>query len=453
MMESFLIDLFVRSLVVLAGVGAMVFAVRRASAAARSLVWRVGIGLLLALPAMVALLPKWTLAWLPAASEPGVAPGFASAPVPAADPLSWIVAIYAVGVVVGLVRLAASFGAASLITQRGVVVERNPRYRIVLSREAPMPFAFGLRRPSVVLPAAVLDWEAAVRDDVVAHEAAHVVRQDWLWLLLGRIAAVLYWPNLGVTWMLHRARIDAEMAADDQVVAGGQDQVLYAEHLVRVARACQSTALLAPMAAEPPLTTRLRSLLSGDVRRNAPGRPASHAAFIMGMLLIGPFAAMGFGPQMRAEVEAPPALVEEVAQTAVAVDPFAIREGEWTEVAPQAVIRIRPETAVSVERTVQVEQRISTHRVRRGQTVVAAPRTDPVPPQGGGAPVPPRPPASEGAQIVLGDPVAPVEAVDSQPAVVAGEDGVARPVQRAGGRHEQTRLTPLPEQQFLPSLD
>lgn len=302
MMNSFLIDLFVRSLAVLAGVGLLAFAVRRMSAASRSLVWRVGIGLLLALPVLAAVVPKWTIALLPPVARESVYASSPAAISPAASSFSWLVAIYAVGVAIGLVRLASAFFAAALITARGVVVERRQSYRVVLSKEAPMPFAFGLQRPSVVLPAAALDWDPAVRDDVVAHEAAHVARQDWLWLLLGRIAAVLYWPNLGVAWMLHRARLDAEMAADDQVVAAGQDQIVYAEHLVRVARACQTTALLAPMAAEPPLTSRLRSLLGAGVRRNNPGRPAAHAALVLALLLVGPFAAMGFGPRVLPEV-------------------------------------------------------------------------------------------------------------------------------------------------------
>lgn len=317
MMESFLIGLFMRSLVVLAAVGGLMFAVRRSSAAVRSLVWRVGIGLLLALPAMMALLPKWTIGVLPGVRETQ----FYNARIEAvAEPVSWLAVVYALGVAVGLVRLAASFAAASLITRRGVVVERGRDYRIVLSKEAPMPFAFGLMKPSVVLPASALDWAAAVRDDVVAHEAAHVARQDWLWLLLGRIAAVIYWPNVAVVWMLHRARMDAEMAADDQVVAGGQDQIRYAEHLVQVARACQSTALLAPMAAEPPLTTRLRSLLSGDVRRNAPGRPAAHAAFVMALLLIGPLAAMGFGPRYEVHPMTIETTTRAMSSTAVMMD-------------------------------------------------------------------------------------------------------------------------------------
>jgi beta-lactamase regulating signal transducer with metallopeptidase domain len=458
MMESFLIDLFVRSLGVLALVGGMVFAVRRFSAAVRSLVWRVGIGLLLALPAMVALLPKWTLAWLPATQETvrsairyhsGESVAYAHpVGVPMADPFSWIVGVYAIGVVIGLVRLAASFGAASIITRRGVVVERTRDYRIVLSKEAPMPFAFGLFPPSIVLPATALDWEAAVRDDVVAHEAAHVTRQDWLWLLLGRIAAVLYWPNVGVAWMLHRARMDAEMAADDQVVAGGQDQIRYAEHLVRVARACQTTALLAPMAAEPPLTTRLRSLLSGDVRRNSPGRPAVHAAFVMGMLLIGPFAATGFGPRATPPLESPAVLslvVEETLQPATAAEgeTVLIPPGQWVEVPPQGWARLRSDEGVPTEREERTERQTSITIVRqRGRVAPRAPHPTPVPrpdptPEAAGTPVAPTPPPSEPAEEVL----VPVEPADSEPAVTLGEEAAAEPVQVEGSVGEQTRAS------------
>lgn len=342
-MESVLLDLFVRSLAVLAGVGLLALAVRRFSAATRSLVWRLGIGLLLALPVMAAVLPKWTIAVLPPA-EPVYR--YAADSGAAVAPFPWLAAIYAVGVALGLIRLASSFFAAALVVRRGIVVERTEDYRVILSKDAPMPFAYGLLKPAVVLPTAALDWDPAVQADVVAHEAAHIARQDWLWLLLGRISAVFYWPNLAVAWMLHRARLDAEMAADDRVVSQGQDQVVYAEHLVRVARACQSTVLLAPMAAEPPLTARLRSLLGAGVHRNTPGRPATHAAFVLALLLIGPSAALGFGRQRVAVTERPVAkMPAQTVNTSAWVPPA----GAAQAAAPAEVAKTEPEAQAAID--------------------------------------------------------------------------------------------------------
>ncbi|MGV3614304.1 MAG: M56 family metallopeptidase [Fimbriimonas sp.] len=318
MIYPYLLSLLVKSLLVVGGTAVAMLVLRRSSAAVRCLVLRVGMVALLALPVLSAILPAWTLRLLPASPAPAEHAATLGMAVPAPSPApdySWLLALYALGVAIGLMRLVAALGAAAVVVRNGIVVERRRGFRIMLAEGAPMPFAYGHVRPTVVLPAGALDWENDLREDVIAHEAAHIRRRDWAWLVLSRVVGVFYWPNVGVAWLLHRLRIEAEVAADDLVLAGGQDHVVYAEHLVRVARSCQSTALLAPMAAEPPLTTRLRALLHGGTRRHAPGRASAHAAFIFAMLMAAPLAALGFA-EGKPAVGAP---TVEIAQTAVDV--------------------------------------------------------------------------------------------------------------------------------------
>jgi hypothetical protein len=300
MTESILFALLLKSLVVVAVAGGAVLALRRSSAAVRCLAARLGLGLLLALPLLAALVPTWSLELLPADPISVMAtPDAALPPQPETPPpaFSWFLTNYGIGVAVALFRTGAALTAAAVLARRAVPLERRDGYAVVLAPDAPTPFAFGHWNPRVVLPTAALDWDPALREDVIAHEAAHVARRDWTWLVLGRIASALYWPNPGVQWLLHRSRMDAEIAADDRVLQAGQDHVRYAEHLVRVARACRSTTLLAPLAAEPPLTTRLRALLHEGTRREAPRRGVAPLAFAVALLALTPLAALAVGPR------------------------------------------------------------------------------------------------------------------------------------------------------------
>jgi beta-lactamase regulating signal transducer with metallopeptidase domain len=107
------------------------------------------------------------------------------------------------------------------------------------------PIAFGVFRPTIILPAGFARrFTAAQQDAMLAHEIAHLAARDPLWHLLADLAAALLWWHPLVWWARHRLHVANEAAADlaSLLVADGP-QVL-AECLVELGnRLTQSEAL------------------------------------------------------------------------------------------------------------------------------------------------------------------------------------------------------------------
>ena len=141
---------------------------------------------------------------------------------------------------------------------------------------------WGWRRAVLLVPEASLAWPADRVRCVVAHELAHVVRQDWLvHLLASGVRAALWWNPLA--WLACKAlREDAERACDDAVLDAGADAPGYATHLLAVARDCQQPAPAAaaamPMARPSSLHRRIAAMLNPTLDRARPSRAASLAA-------------------------------------------------------------------------------------------------------------------------------------------------------------------------------
>jgi beta-lactamase regulating signal transducer with metallopeptidase domain len=73
--------------------------------------------------------------------------------------------------------------------------------RLLLSREHTVPFSFGLRRASIVIPAVAEAWAEDRRRAVLFHELAHVARYDCLTQTLALVACAMYWfhPRSGLS--------------------------------------------------------------------------------------------------------------------------------------------------------------------------------------------------------------------------------------------------------------
>ena len=215
---------------------------RRGSAAARHLVWTLALGGLLALPALVVLLPDWKPALLaflrPSAGAAAWGGGEAAASAIPPHPLVLaFLAVWAAGTAAVLARLALGLGgvrrlarAAEPVTDPAwtELLERfaaavGVRRPVVLlrSREAAMPLTWGAFRPAVLLPAEADGWTPERRRVVLLHELAHVARRDCLMQLLAEVCCALYWFHPGAWWAARKMRIEREQACDDLVLAAG----------------------------------------------------------------------------------------------------------------------------------------------------------------------------------------------------------------------------------------
>ncbi|WP_165250539.1 carboxypeptidase regulatory-like domain-containing protein [Paludisphaera soli] len=106
---------------------------------------------------------------------------------------------------------------------------------LVASAEAAAPFAAGLGRPVVVLPERLVGaiGREAMRD-VLAHEAAHILKNDHLSILAQELARALYWP-IPTIHALARDFARAREALSDNHVLKGRDPLDYGETLLHLA--------------------------------------------------------------------------------------------------------------------------------------------------------------------------------------------------------------------------
>lgn len=301
-MLSLFADSVLKATLLLLGAGLLTLVLRRSSAAARHLVWALGLTGLLVLPLATALVPDWPLAAWPRFSpraalqltEPPAEdaapiaaqarrsdlaalperPAAAAAPAPApsrptagvADvslryqaPFDWTllvapvwlggVLLVGIAIVIGLARVAwiaryaqpvrdAAWLRLTAALARAVGVERP--VRLLMSTGPAMPMTWGARRPVILLPADADSWAPERRRDVLLHELAHIKRGDFVTQLVARAACAVYWFH-PLAWMAaDRLRLERERACDDQVLRAGARPSDYAAHLLEIARSLRA---------------------------------------------------------------------------------------------------------------------------------------------------------------------------------------------------------------------
>jgi len=272
------------------------FALRRASAEGRVLVWRSAIVVLLL--AFVGRIPGHDLAWVvpSALSLPLVALGRVQVTAESlrslGDPRDYsslstsfaivrlLLAVYLAGVVLVLVPVIASFirlrrrvartaepfDAGDVLARACASVGVRRNVRVVMSRSAVVPLTWGFLRPTIVLPVTARSWSASELGIVLMHELSHVRAGDWAFALAARVTCALYWFHPGAWWLARGLHADCELACDDRVIASGVRRSDYAELLVTAADAlrpnARPTAAMA-LAQRSGLRLRLAALLDG----------------------------------------------------------------------------------------------------------------------------------------------------------------------------------------------
>jgi len=152
-------------------------------------------------------------------------------------------------------------------------LEKAPR--LVRSEDAKMPFACGLLRPTIVLPAECDSWTLDRRRAVLLHELAHVRRRDLVGHTVGRFACALYWFHPLVWTAAKRLRSESERACDDLALNCGARASDYAEHLLDIVTGVRhhaTPAVALAMARRKEFEGRMLAILDPELRRRAPSR-------------------------------------------------------------------------------------------------------------------------------------------------------------------------------------
>lgn len=343
-MSALVIPILVKSSLIMAVTALAALVSRRGSAARRHMIWAVSIAALLALPVLSLTLPSLNIPV--AASAPVTriaavidkidAPFVPDAPAKRAierssqaspatqetiaqpqQPLPWptiFLLTYLVGVLGFALKLVAERIAVGRLARRASEV-KDPEWvalaaacrretgaagsvRFLRSLDQTMPMAFGVLKPTVMIPSVADTWTTDRRRAVLLHELAHIARRDCLTQLITRIACALYWPHPGAWLIARRLRMERELACDDRVLAIGTAAPDYAQHLLELAYSLggyRAPALVVSMARPKQLEGRMLAVLDHARNRTTPATRSRLAAFAIAGLIVMPLAAAELG--------------------------------------------------------------------------------------------------------------------------------------------------------------
>lgn len=265
----------------------------RESAATRCAVWFVALLAVIVVPVVTVLWPVHLPAFDSSVSSgtPNRVRITLTALSSAAD-RSWVlwplVLVWLCGVAVSLFRLALSALRIERIrrTALPVIVDAAA---VLSSAEISTPIAAGVLSPVVILPHDLVDKLAP--DDVnrvVAHERAHIARNDVLGNYVQRIVEAMLWFNPSVYAIGHQLVKEREAACDDAAVRATGESHEYAVCLATLAQSIvqSQTPLTSPsvFGSRRALVTRIERLLADGVQRkmgfNAYALVATTAVFV-----------------------------------------------------------------------------------------------------------------------------------------------------------------------------
>lgn len=215
---------------------------------------------------------------------------------PGPGPAAWLFLVWVAGVtalgtrqLIGLARLRSCCRTSTyelpdrleVVVRMARVAEGDQQVEIRMSDEFAVPVTFGIRRPTILLPADAASWPDPVVTAALQHEFAHVSRRDWLWQMLGTTTCAVLWFHPLVWLVAHAQRDAAELAADANVVSQGTPASTYARILVEVARRAAGTAVRrrAAVALEP--SSRLERRVAALARRRACSRRRTSALLLL----------------------------------------------------------------------------------------------------------------------------------------------------------------------------
>ncbi len=301
-------DLLVRGTLLLIATLGIRYLLRNRSAAVRHFVGLLGVLALLLLPITLTVLPAGmgllpSLTSTPPASATGVRASGLTA-------TAWLAILWALGTTLVLARLLAdraflarAFERATATPQQAAALQTaalahglTTPLAVRTSDEVDVPLAFGMKQPSILLPADAPQWPAERLELVLLHEAAHLRRLDQVTQTLSLMVTALYWFH-PLAWLGSRhLALDREHACDDLVLRARGDATMYARQLVAIAEALagkRSPTLAVSMARPSQLRQRLTAVLDASRDRRTLRRRDTALGLTIAVLMFASVGARG----------------------------------------------------------------------------------------------------------------------------------------------------------------
>jgi len=164
----------------------------------------------------------------------------------------YVAAVYLVGVLAMLGRLALGLGGGRRLRRRSQPVQESQLLAalarqvkalglsftpaVACCRQAVVPTVVGVLRPTILLPLSLASGLSPEQvEALLSHELAHIRRCDHLVNLVQRVIEALLFFHPAVWFISRGIRAEREHCCDDLVVAAGGEAAAYADSLVRVA--------------------------------------------------------------------------------------------------------------------------------------------------------------------------------------------------------------------------
>jgi beta-lactamase regulating signal transducer with metallopeptidase domain/N-acetylglutamate synthase-like GNAT family acetyltransferase len=191
--------------------------------------------------------------------------------------------------------------------------------QLLESAAVEVPTVIGWLRPVILLPAATLTGLSTEQMEMIlAHELAHIRRNDFFVNLAQALIETLLFYHPAVWWISHRIRVERENCCDDVAVSVSGKPLVYARALTRLEELRIDDARAFVAANGGSLIGRIRRLAGARAESpNAPSRFVAGAALLTVLLalLIAPSMPLR-GQQQKAD---PATVKPKAAQTTVEV--------------------------------------------------------------------------------------------------------------------------------------
>lgn len=139
--------------------------------------------------------------------------------------------------------------------------------KVLESSLVSVPTAVGWLRPAILLPASAFTGLTPQQlEAVLAHELAHIRRNDYLVNVLQTGVETLLFYHPAVWWVSRQIRAEREHVCDDMAVRLTGDAMTYARALTRIERLRTTAPRLAMAADGGSLSTRVSRLVEGSPR-------------------------------------------------------------------------------------------------------------------------------------------------------------------------------------------
>lgn len=308
-----LIDLSLKSSLVLAAAFAMQFLIRDRNPSTKSITWMMAFACLILLPLFHEIVPAIAFSYSHEATLEYIASSatLASQIDSMASSLFGLVLGYLLisglltcyllsGIVkmVLLTRHAKPFRHEVTLQKLQYLQQINGcdrRIDLLVSPGVSSPLTWGLWRHKIIFPLAANGWSNDLLQQAISHELSHVQRGDWILQILARVVVSLYWVN-PLVWLAHRKLlIETEKACDDVAVENSGSPLSYAQNLLQLANSFSSQrTLMAPalLGIQSSLSQRIRHILKQKVNRHSSDTSHILPSLLIAALFVAPFSAL-----------------------------------------------------------------------------------------------------------------------------------------------------------------